>query len=715
MTEKTNDFRFSLLTLWAAGFLVLVYLVGFTLSYLGVWSLSRYVRPDLLFWTVIVIAGLALLSRFGHVVPDRIRTYRVEDSLAHDHSRILTAATRNLVLLFVLLVVASYFEKTVSLYLDLSLLSLVVLAVLVTTLLVSEDRNTRIATNAGSASIVVLLWFAQFVDPLRASVDNGTYVLAGVLLGTTLYKERERIRAREAVSWRLGTRVTRLWFFLLLGLAAVLYLNRLGALHLQGDEHQVVAAAAGYYFTGEFHLWNWITSEPRPIIYDRAWPHTLLIAGSYAIFGISEWSSRLPSALAGIATVPVSYFVFQYFTERRVVALLTSSALVLYPVLINFFRWTRMYAILIPIFLVLTYLVYRTLTEEYPFDFRNDTVGAYIERYFDFDFRFGALTLVVLYFGYQIHLNTLFILPTTYLFVLYLAIVERTMKYVIPAVIGTVGLYVMALLVRYTDLLNSLTHFLSFFARRNTAYVDHLFQFPFQTLFSVLFFVGGFVVIQLLRDERVRRKLTFLYILTVFSLGFLVFIGDRYASFAYIIHIVPVALALIVFGFSEIVMAYRSRIVRLLLLGLFVFSVVPALFVGANGVDYSTLYVEDDEDFRTAYGTILRNYEEDQAIFVQYPRRYYLRPLGDNATIVNMESDRTYLPSEFTHDLKKYESGWITWETGKTYHINNAVRRYIDENFVKYHGKRVDDTGVEVYYFNESMVKRNATTLTTNE
>lgn len=70
-----------------------------------------------------------------------------------------------------------------------------------------------------------------------------------------------------------------------------------------------------------------------------------------------------------------------------------------------------------------------------------------------------------------------------------------------------------------------------------------------------------------------------------------------------------------------------------------------------------------------------------------------------------MENDQTYAPAEFHRDLRRFESGWVTWETGKSYHLEPQVRAFVDEHFVKYHGEGVDDTGVEVYYFNESMLE----------
>jgi hypothetical protein len=103
-----------------------------------------------------------------------------------------------------------------------------------------------------------------------------------------------------------------------------------------------------------------------------------------------------------------------------------------------------------------------------------------------------------------------------------------------------------------------------------------------------------------------------------------------------------------------------------------------------------------------AYQVIIDHYQyEDEVIFGQYLRTYYLQPL-DNIRHISMRNLKQYSFDNFMADLEKYDSGWATWETRKSYHLDDQVRAYIETYFLKLHGEGVDDTGVEVYYYSIS-------------
>lgn len=689
-----------------ARYLVATYLLFFVLDRIKVMPGLTEGLTQTLFWATVLIGITAIPVRYRTHVQSAAQQGQqwLKRATNPQYERTLTLATRNVTIAFFLTVTVVYLRPAIRFHLAVGMLYDLLIVMFSLTLLVRKDRAAMLATKVGALAIVVGLTLGQFVDLVRGSLGVDGYVLTGVLVTLTIWKERDRLIAWEREGRRMDDRRYVIAVSLMTLAAVGVYGYRLGYQQFNGDEHQVVAAAAGFYHTGTFHMWNWVTAEPRPVVYDRAWPHTLLVAVSYAVFGISEWSSRFPSAVAGVLTVPVSYVVFRYFTERKLVAFATSATLLFHPMYVDFFRWTRMYAILIPLFLVLVYLSFRTLTEENTVDFRNDRVNRLVETYLDFNIRIGMLTILVFYLSYQVHLNALFVLPVGYLFVIYQAILTRERKYLVATVLGTAGLLVTVTVVLFTDRLAYLSNFISLFARRNTIYVEYVFQIPFEEGLGVVLFCVGLVSFSKIGNGRLRSKTVYLYILTSFALVFLIFVGNRYAGFAYVIHVVPIGLLLVIRAFRMFTSAFRPSPVRYGLAGLLLLGMVLPLIVGAYGHDYRTQYVEDDNDFTTAYGTIISNYEDRQAVFAQYPRRYYLRGLDPDAKIVSMEHSQEYAPEEFHRDLRRSESGWVTWESEKTYHIHPEIRTFVREHFLKYHGTGVDDTGVEVYYFNESML-----------
>lgn len=708
--------RLSMTFVRTARYLVVIYLAALALERIDALPALSTVQLRLLFWTTITL-GLAAAFVLYRPYASAAAAYAIDHlnlSEPGGTARVLTVATTALTVAVVAVVALASLGNGGPARLVIGPIYGLLVALVTVTLAVRDDAMARRATKAGAAVLVAGLVLGEWFPFVPRSPDVGGAVLSSALVGLTIWKERDRLGRRAADVEQIDDRRYAVGLALLTLVAFGVYFHRLGFQHLHGDEHQVVAAAGGYYYTGEFHLWNWITSSPRPVVYDRAWPHTVLVTASYVLFGISEWSSRVPSAVAGVVTIPLSYVVFRYFTEHRGIALVASASLLFSPVFVDFFRWTRMYAILVPSFLLLTYLVYRVLTEENTVDFGNGTANALVERHADFNVGLGLLTLPLLVVGVLLHRNTLFLLPAGFLFAAYQYATTRKRKYLVASVVGTVGLAVVALSMTLTDRLEFLSTFLSWFARENFVYVAYAFGVPLQTTLGVVLFIAGFGAIQLSGDWVPRTKLTFLYLVTAFSLVFLIFIGDRYSSYAYIVHVVPLGIVLVIAGYRAFVVSYRRRVVRFAFVGLLIASVVTPIYTGAYGHDYRTLYYEDTQDFTTAYGTIVEHHDEGEAIFLQYPRRYYLQDLDPGATIVDMESDQRYRPAKFLRTVSRYESGWIAWETRKRHHIHPAIREYIDEHFEQRHGRGVDDTGVTVYYFDDSMVASNDVTATVN-
>ncbi|MCW3974811.1 MAG: hypothetical protein NWE86_01020, partial [Candidatus Bathyarchaeota archaeon] len=96
---------------------------------------------------------------------------------------------------------------------------------------------------------------------------------------------------------------TGLMIIVLVGFGLRIY--GVGDFDFREDEFQVIYTASSYHFGGGFYTWDWIKSEPSGNLYMRAWPHTWLIAKSFDIFGISEFSARLVSVIFGTILILV--------------------------------------------------------------------------------------------------------------------------------------------------------------------------------------------------------------------------------------------------------------------------------------------------------------------------------------------------------------------------------------------------------------------------
>ena len=711
MTNARVDSDYSLFVI-TARYLVSLYVLLVVADWLGVVTADAYVSTRAFFAVAFAFGSVGVgIWYYPHVEAG----YRaVRGRIAREHFRDSAAISiltlRNMIVIVILVIWLSFAVTPLYVHIDFDLLYAFLVVVLVVTLALYRGRSGLLATKAGALAVTPLILLLPFSSTVRSAAGTELYVLAGVLVALTLWKERERLRTLDRRE-RLSSRVTVVGLGVLLVVASVLYFYRLRSMHLYGDEHQVVEAAAGFYHTGEFVRWDWHSGEPvgettdtAGARYDRAWPHTVLIAASYEIFGISVWSSRLPSVLAGLSSVLISYYCFRFFTELRSVAFAGTAGVVLAPALIYFFRWTRMYSLVVPLTLVLAYLLYRITTERNTIDFRNERVNTFVETHLDFHIGLGLATLPLLYLGYAIHRNVLVVVPVAYLFVLYRYHLTRERRYAVAAMTGLVGLFGFGLIATITDRFQESVELLSFFGRDNTVYISYLFQYPLQTAFGLIFFTIGLAAIHQIRAPSRRDKLVFLYIFSTFSIVFYVYIGDRYASVAYIVHVLPIVFVLVLYTYREFVLSFRTDWIRFALVAVLLLGLIVPFHVGHHGHDYERVYY-GDQDFSTTYGTIADNYSGgDEAVFLQFPRRYYLDDLDEDADVIDMERDQEYSPEEFYQHLDQYESGWFAWETIKSRHIDPEILNFIEENFEHHHGDEVDGTGIEVYYFDEDMV-----------
>jgi hypothetical protein len=493
-----------------------------------------------------------------------------------------------------------------------------------------------------------------------------------------------------------------IYFVIILTLIGLgLRAHNLGLNDIRGDENQVVSAAAGYYHTGNYFQWDWIKDEPactdkaQGCYYNRAWPHTWMIAQVYKIAGISEASSRIPSVIFGTLLILISYPIALFFTKSRLAALITTFLVTIAPSYISLSRYIRMYAILLPIFLLLVYSTYRAVSEFWipKLLAKNKQLKQFFKTFLPFHWGFVVLGLVLLYFNYHIHINSLVIGPGMMLFVIFAFVLDtkRRKRWKIPAILALLGITAALLLIITGQF--KYNAFISNFAKRNFIYNDYMFGYPFGRVITMSLFALGLGAAIFKKNLRIVA----LGIISLFSLYFFIYIADRYASFVYTSHLTILVLIVAVYG---LVILFKKLKLIPLIISLLIFG---GYFATLSTIEAGDRYhAQGGAVHSVAYQEIIDHYDPtEHTLFLQYGRMYYLREL-DEINVVSMGRNGSYSFEDFISDLEKAKKGWIAWETGKSYHLQGKVKSYIEENFEKIHGTGVDDTGVEVYYFDLS-------------
>ncbi len=148
------------------------------------------------------------------------------------------------------------------------------------------------------------------------------------------------------------------WLLLvcLLIVGLVLRVQDLGSLSFYADEETTALAVRGILHDGYPHM-------PSGVGYWRAAPYSYATAGAARLFGLNEFSVRLPSAIFGTLTIPLLYIfarkAFGLFPAVVVTVLLTFSAWH-----ITFSRMGRMYVTFVFFFLLCLLLIYRGVLKE---------------------------------------------------------------------------------------------------------------------------------------------------------------------------------------------------------------------------------------------------------------------------------------------------------------------------------------------------------------
>lgn len=129
----------------------------------------------------------------------------------------------------------------------------------------------------------------------------------------------------------------------------------LGRRGLDGDEGVILKVALADNWQA---FWTFIAHDVHPPLYH------LLARTSMNLFGVYEWSLRLPAALAGALLIPLGYALGRVVFKKKSLALLLAGLFTLSPYLFYFYGEARFYSLLL-LGATLTYIaIFRMQSEK---------------------------------------------------------------------------------------------------------------------------------------------------------------------------------------------------------------------------------------------------------------------------------------------------------------------------------------------------------------
>lgn len=509
-------------------------------------------------------------------------------------------------------------------------------------------------------------------------------LVAGTLVGLKLRPDQPASERTKIGTWRQ----TALVMTALGVLASALVLFRIGDHDFREDEFQVIGAAYTHAQVGTYQQWNWIDDVPGDgVPYTRASQHTWLIARFIEAFGMSEGVTRLPGAFAGILLTVLAYPMMLRTTRSRGAALVTSVFVLL--AFVGTFRYARMYALVVPLAFVWTFI-------------HAEALRALPKSFARAGILFTA-SAGVGWLAYQLHINTLslaaaFALPTAvavHAEVRYRGWPRRTLSVLwLLLAVAAVPLTLRTA--------SRVSGFLSPFERRNFAYVDVLFANPLPSFASG---AVGALLIGVALGAALRRHshgltsapFTVLSLSSLaFAIPFFVLIADRYVSSLYVAHVRVLTLAAMATGLGHVLAQTKRRSTGT---GIVAVIIALALVPWTSRID--AIYF-DGTGFGVhskAYAVIAMDLDPSTDVILgQYFRSYYAQDPTFRATSrVGMGNNRSFTMTDLEIATSGATRAWVTWEARKSYHLREDVKREIRERGLQVSGPGVDETRVFVY------------------
>jgi hypothetical protein len=192
--------------------------------------------------------------------------------------------------------------------------------------------------------------------------------------------------------------------------------------------------------------------------------------------------------------------------------------------------------------------------------------------------------------------------------------------------------------------------------------------------------------------------LTVVLILTSFTfiIDTKLFTLTRYISFLF-----PFYIILASFFLLSLYKLFTNRVIRTISVSALVLFLIFPGHPNITDTYIGNIYSQEQSnpDFRSAYSTIVENYDhEDDILLTLFLRDYYLEGLNTTA-VYSITYRKGYYLEDLEVDLTRSPSSWVTWETRKeSFHMRSDVVNYIHEHCTQYHGEGIDNTSVEVFY-----------------
>jgi len=198
--------------------------------------------------------------------------------------------------------------------------------------------------------------------------------------------------------------------------------------------------------------------------------------------------------------------------------------------------------------------------------------------------------------------------------------------------------------------------------------------------------------------------------MVIVALLFFVFVVSHPQHYRYICHVIPFGILMICLAYFTILKVFQNKYIFAIGVCLLLASQAMQFIKGGEYLYYGS---RGQPCPSIAYATVRENLKPEEVIFSQFFHDYYMQGIPKDTPIISLgcvnqgsSESNPYNFTRFFNDINSHRKGWVIWDKYKEHHVHPKVAAYVKALFHKVHGEGIDDTGIEVYYFDDSMIKR---------
>lgn len=466
--------------------------------------------------------------------------------------------------------------------------------------------------------------------------------------------------------------VSASFFIALVCFAFVQVFVRIAERDFFNDEYYHIETAQGFLETGEFVQWDFTHNVPRlnedgsVMRYDRAWLYTVQVAVAARLFGLSEFSARLPSAIWYVLLIVSIAIISARLSRSSSIGLVVAFSVAMMSQLLFYGQFVRMYIMVIVLVLWSAYSAYVVLNELARERVSRATVMVWV-----------AVCVTSLTLSSLVHVQSLLLVPAygiafcvEWCIIEYRAYLQREhisvrRRFRYMASMLCIVAVILVCVVFSTDNVLS-DRLLRIREKLNTPYLFHAFNgFAVPYAVMMLWLLGVLVY-------RKERSVRFFAIMSALPIVVLMIWVRRYDAERYIIFVVPLIICTLVSAYH---MVWKLRWKGIVFGSLCVLVCVPWHMWWMDARSQETW-----QEFGYMYAHVREIVEDKDVIYSVDFRSYYWQD-DEDRHIVDLGRYKSTSLEEFIQMLHDAGSGYIIIPSSKKQHIHKDIRSYCDAHF----------------------------------